>query len=254
MMSRGSKATNAPNGKGVRILFIGNSLTHAENMPDMLVGLAQADGVNLEVTQHSPDGATLAAHAANPEVHKLLGAGNWHYVVMQDQSQRPAVREEQVRKDSDPGVATLARLARAGSPRVKLLFYMHAAKRDGDPFHAASLPEVSTYDGMQQRIDASYRRWSREQNGMIVPVGVAWRRVRMECPDIELHCDDTHPTKAGAYLIACTFYVTLFGQTPVGSSFNAGLDPAVVSVLQQAALDTWKVENDPNVKLRPIAT
>src|SRR5262245_46964509 len=101
--------------RAVRILFIGNSLTRAENMPDILVGLAQAGGVKLEVAQHSPDGATLADHAVNSEVHKLLSVGNWDYVVIQEQSQRPAVREEQVRRDSDPGVATLARLARAGS-------------------------------------------------------------------------------------------------------------------------------------------
>jgi hypothetical protein len=39
--------------RAVRILFIGNSLTRAENMLDILVGLAQAGGVNLEVTQHT---------------------------------------------------------------------------------------------------------------------------------------------------------------------------------------------------------
>jgi len=103
--------------RAVGILFIGNSLTRAENMLDILVGLAQAGGVNLEVTQHSPDGATLAEHAANSDVHTLLSVGNWDYVV-QEQSQRPAVREEQVRS-------------------VGLVFYMHAAKRDGDPINAA---------------------------------------------------------------------------------------------------------------------
>src|SRR6185503_4740612 len=109
-----------PKAKAVRILFIGNSLTHTENMPGMLVGLARAGGVNLEVTQHTPGGSTLAQHSTNPAVISLLEAGGWDYVVIQEQSERPAFREEQVRKDSDPGVATLARSARAGSPGVKL--------------------------------------------------------------------------------------------------------------------------------------
>jgi hypothetical protein len=119
---------------------------------------------------------------------------------------------------------------------------MHFAHRNGDRGNAANFPEVSTYDGMQQRINASYRRWAREQNGVIVPVGAAWARVRRERPDIDLYRDDSHQNKAGAYLVACMFYITLFEQTPVGSAFNPGIDPAVATVLQQAALETFKVE------------
>ena len=238
----GASSANAPAGKAIRVLFIGNSLTHTENMPAMLAGLARAGNVGVEVVQHSPGGATLADHAANPAVHALLDAGRWDFVVIQEQSQRPAFAEDQVRKDSDPGVAAIVRRARAGSPGVRIMFYMHFAHRDGDRRNAASLPEVSTYDGMQQRLNASYRRWAREQNGTIVPVGAAWRKVRVERPDIDLYRDDSHPNKAGAYLVACVFYVSLFEQSPVGSAFSPGLDPTVATVLQQAALDTWKVE------------
>jgi hypothetical protein len=58
-------------------------------------------------------------------------------------------------------------------------------------------------------------------------------------------------------------YMTLFEQTPVGVSFHPGLDPAIATVLPQAALDTWKGEpsrrarndpNAPNLRPRPIAT
>jgi hypothetical protein len=238
----GDKLPDAPKGKAVRALFIGNSLTHTENVPGMLVGLARAGGVNLEVTQHSPGGSTLADHAGNPAVHALLDAGGWDVVVIQEQSQRPAFRDEQVRKDSDPAVTSLARRARAGSPGTKLLFYMHFAHRNGDRSNGPTFPEISTYDGMQQRINASYRRWAREQNGVIVPVGAAWAKVRRERADIDLYRDDAHPNKAGAYLVACMFYVTLFEQTPVGSPFNPGIDPAIATVLQQAALETFKIE------------
>lgn len=238
----GAKLPDAPEGKAVRVLFIGNSLTHTENIPGMLVGLARAGGVNLEATQHTPGGTNLAGHAGDPRVHSLLDAGGWDFVVIQEQSQRPSFRDDEVRKSSDPAVAALTRRARAGSPNGKVVFYMHFAHRNGDRSNGPNFPEISTYDGMQQRINASYRRWAREQNGIIVPVGAAWAKVRRERPDIELYRDDSHPNKAGAYLAACMFYVTLFEQTPVGSAFNPGIDPAIATVLQQAALETFKVE------------
>ena len=47
-----------------------------------------------------------------------------------------------------------------------------------------------------------------------------------------------HPTLAGTYLAACTFYGALFGTSPVGNPHTAGLDPELAKFLQEAAWET----------------
>jgi len=48
-------------------------------------------------------------------------------------------------------------------------------------------------------------------------VGPAWMLVREKRPELELYISDgSHPSAAGSYLAACTFYATLFRASPVG--------------------------------------
>jgi hypothetical protein len=50
--------------------------------------------------------------------------------------------------------------------------------------------------------------------------------------------DRRHPTLEGTYLAACTFYAALFGESPVGQPYTAGLDGTIARTLQLAAWDT----------------
>ncbi len=231
----GGDVPAAPSGPEVRMLFIGNSLTYTWAMPQMLTGLARAGGVNLITEQHAPGGTRLVEHANSPVVHRLLDAGGWTTVVLQEQSQWPAFNESQVRADVDVPAFALAQRARAGTPRVRILFYGTPANKHGDPRNSANIPEVSTYEGMQSRITATYRRLARDNGGLMIPAGDAWAAVRRSRPDIELYGDDVHPSKAGAYLIACVFYGAAFARSPEGSPFTAGLSADVAATLQAAA-------------------
>jgi hypothetical protein len=47
--------------------------------------------------------------------------------------------------------------------------------------------------------------------------------------------DGRHPSRAGSYLAACTFYGALYEKTPVENPYTAGLSREQVRVLQQAA-------------------
>jgi hypothetical protein len=211
-------------------------------MPQMLVGLARAGGINLEVAQHAPGGARLIQHAANPEVLALLDRGGWNDVVLQEQSQWPSFGDGQVRAEVDPPATALATRARSANSGVRMVLYLTPARRDGDAQNAASLPEVATYEGMQNRISATYRRLGQQLAARVAPAGEAWRAVRRERPDINLYGDETHPSQAGAYLIACVFYASLFDRNPVGSTFVSGLDPSVAATLQQAAWNAVQSE------------
>jgi PKD repeat protein len=87
--------------------------------------------------------------------------------------------------------------------------------------------------------------------GSVSPVGSAWAWVRANYPSLgdSLYISDgSHPSLTGSYLIACTFYASLFRENPIGSSYTAGLSNTTVGILQQAAamtvldsLDQWNL-------------
>ena len=50
--------------------------------------------------------------------------------------------------------------------------------------------------------------------------------------------DARHPTLAGTYLAACTFFAALFNQSPEGLEYSAGLDSKDAAYLQSVAWQT----------------
>ncbi len=85
---------------------------------------------------------------------------------------------------------------------------------------ANGLTSSCTYEGMQQRLRESYMEMSSDNNATTSPVGVAWKNVRDNFPNIELYTgDESHPSIYGSYLAACVFYATLYQKSPIGSTY-----------------------------------
>jgi len=70
----------------------------------------------------------------------------------------------------------------------------------------------------------------------VIPAGLAFAAARAKRPELELYQPDKrHPTLAGTYLAACVVYATLFGKSPVGLSYTAGLVPDTAAFLHTVA-------------------
>ena len=92
---------------------------------------------------------------------------------------------------------------------------------------------------MTQQLADAYTRAGKDNNAQVIPAGLAFARSIAQRPDVNLYiADKRHPTLAGSYLAACTTYATLFKRSPVGSTYLAGLDPAVARHLQTVAWET----------------
>ena len=68
---------------------------------------------------------------------------------------------------------------------------------------------------------------------------MSFAKVTAERPDIALRTADArHPTLAGTYLAACTFYAALYDQSPEGLDYDAGLGAETAGYLQKVAWQT----------------
>ena len=233
----------------VSVLFIGNSYTYTNALPNLLSDLATSLGNEVFFDSHTPGGTTFANHAANPVVYGKINAQPWDFVVLQAQSQEPSFPDDQVNTNTLPFAMQLADSIYGNNFCSEALFFMTWGRENGDPQWAP----ISTFDGMNARLRSAYMRFADSTDGAVAPVGSAWKYIRDTDPSINLYVGDgSHPSYEGSYLAACTFYASVFRKSPVGAPFIGSLDPITAAKLQEAAaltvLDSLQQWN-----LRPIS-
>jgi hypothetical protein len=195
----------------LRVLFIGNSYTYFNNLPQMLAGLAASAKPprSMETEMVTVGGATLKSLWASGKPQKALIHGKWDYVVLQEQSTLGMGQVVNgIPQINDPkNFHESARMIDAEVKKLgaKPIFYMTWARKDS--------PEK------QPLLTDAYLRIGKELNDTVAPVGQAWQAALKARPDFALHvADKSHPNPAGSYLAACVFYATLYGQSPEGLS------------------------------------
>jgi hypothetical protein len=111
--------------------------------------------------------------------------------------------------------------------------------------HGARLALYLTWErqgaATQARINEAVVTIATEVNARVVPVGPAWQRAILQCPNVELYLDDgSHPTAEGVYLAACVFVVALFERRPTGSTVSdeLGLERPTAEKFHSIAWDT----------------
>jgi hypothetical protein len=194
--------------QSIRVLFIGNSYTYFNDLPEIFTRLAGAGrSAAVEARMIAPGGWRLRDHWEKGEARKALHEPRWDYVVLQDQSTlgvnyylegKPHVAGDEVFKPYAEKWA--AEIQKTGATPV---FYLTWARK--------ACPED------QAALNYAYARAAKESRSPVAPVGVAWAWARRQHPEIELFAGDgSHPSPAGSYLAACTLYATIFQQSPVG--------------------------------------
>jgi hypothetical protein len=69
----------------LRVLFIGNSYTATNNLPQLLGLVASSQGDTLISDINTPGGFTFKNHFENATTRSKIAAGNWDFVVLQAQ-------------------------------------------------------------------------------------------------------------------------------------------------------------------------
>ena len=235
------------------VLFLGNSYTGVNNLPLLTYNLALSLGDTINYDSNTPGGYTYEGHSTNATSLAKIAQGNWDFVVLQEQSQKPSFPPSQVATEVYPYAQVLVDSIKSANACTEPIFYMTWGRKNGDAGNCAAYPPLCTYDGMQGRLRESYIEMAVDNDGSVSPVGAAWKYVRDNYPTLELYsADESHPSINGSYLAACVHYASMFRESPVGASFISTLTAIDAAILQEAAelvvldsLSTWRIgDND----------
>lgn len=222
-----------------RVLFIGNSYTYANNLPQMVADIAQSKSDTVVYDSSTPGGYTFQMHCANSITWQKIRSQKWDVVVLQAQSQEPAFSPTQVMSQTYPYAKQLCDSIRSANACTEIMFYMTWGRKNGDMSNCSTYSPVCTYNGMQARLRESYTLFKDSFMTSMAPVGVAWKNFRNAYPLIDLYVpDESHPSIHGTYLTACVFYSSIFNKTSVGSAYNPSLTVTDISNIQNISSST----------------
>jgi len=191
-----------------RVLFIGNSYTYFNDLPEIFAKLAEAGHRGkIETRMVAPGGWRLKDHWEKGAARKSLDDERWDFVVLQDQS---TLGMDYWVKGTD----------HANSDAV---FRPYAEKWAAKIREKGAIPVFFlTWAGRnvpedQLALNYAYMNAAKETRSLLAPVGMAWDTLRHEQPSLGLFYEGhgSHPSPAGSYLAACVLYATIFQQNPL---------------------------------------
>ena len=227
-------------GAPVSTLWVGNSFFYYNNSMHGHVGnLLRADdsktrtrGVSLTISGSGIDWHDMEAYLRPDGIGKYSFVGDneivfnkpgkqFDAVIMMDCSQCPIhpqlkpVFQTYMKKDSEI-------IRKYGAQPVLFMSWAYKDK----PEMTAQLAEQYTLVGNQN-------------DALVIPAGLAFAKAVSLRPELELYQrDKRHPTLLGTYLAACTTLASVYKKSPVGNSYDAGIDPATAKFLQGVAWET----------------
>jgi hypothetical protein len=190
---------------GAKVLFLGNSLTYSNDLPEIVRAIARQAGRDLVVHSITRGGANLEDLYRGSDALREIARGRYQLVVMQ---QGPSsLPESQV--DLRQWTARFAAPIRASGARPALYMVW---------------PDITRLAYLDAVRD-SYSNAAEDVDGMFIPAGEAWRRAWSVDAGLALYAgDDFHPSAAGSYLAALSIFAELYRQTPVGLPATITLD------------------------------
>ena len=193
--------TGPPGGEGPAILFIGNSLTYFNEMPDIVaaISLGAGDDPPLRVAMVAYPNYGLEEHWDRGDALDAIDEGGWDVVVLQ---QGPSTLPES-RAHLVEWSGRFAERIRAAGARPALL-------------------SVWPTDGTEAGYDsvlASYGAAAEAVDGILIPAGEAWREALARDPDLTLTIvDGFHPSLLGSVIAAYAVWHAITGRSPIGLS------------------------------------
>jgi len=214
-----------------KVLFLGNSYTSTNNLPQIVKDVAASAGDVLSYDSYTPGGFGLSDHDGSTTSEAKIMAGGWDYIVLQGQSQESIAAGLQFKNSAH----ALNSLITEHTPCSVVMTYMTWGRKNGDATLCPIFPITCTYEGMDTTTRNNYLDLTNRLGAEVSPVSVVWSYLRNNHPGIELYQQDgSHPSPAGSYAAACCFYSAMYKKDPTLITFDNGLNAADAATIRDA--------------------
>ena len=219
--------------KTYNILFIGNSYTHYNDMPEQIFAkIMKAAGYKANVVRatkgsHYLIDAAKSDDEVGAKVESYFAARNYDFVILQEQSTCPALLPDKFYT----GVRNLT--AKIKAEGATPILYGTWGRKTG---HSVLTENGWTNESMTWLISAAYEAIGAELGIDVAYAGLAFYDVFTNNKKIEIYDDDkTHPNATGSYLAAMTIFAKMTGIDPTTVDYNANLTDDTAAILKEAA-------------------
>lgn len=218
-------------GQGKKALFIGNSLTYFNDMPQTVKAIGAALGDTLDVTVYAPGGTGFVNHHVDPNVFQHFSQGNWDYIILQPGSNESPAFSAPIDSTLKWG-RQLTDSARMHNPCAKIFLYEISYG-----VAAASGQANINYYFAQSRIKTNLIILGDSLHTAIVPAGETMCNIWAKDTNTLIWnaFGDIHPNAYGSYAIACTFASTIFKKPTTNLRYYNGLDSMRCKAYQRIA-------------------
>lgn len=212
-------------GEGLRLLFIGNSLTYSNDLPGLLKNMLKQATVEVgRIEAVALPNFGLQDHWVHGQARAAIAEGGWDIVVFQ---QGPSATE---------GRPSLLEYSQRFAEEIKAI-----GARPALYMVWPSSARAFDFDGVSD----SYQTAAERVDGLLFPAGEAWRAAwRREATLALYSADGFHPSLLGSYLAALVMFEQITGRDlralPAVIPTTAGdvtITPELAILLQEAAME-----------------
>lgn len=198
------------------VLFVGNSYTYYNEMPEMFEHMARFNGVDCKIDVSVNGGVSLKDHwegHAGLNTKPMIKADSFDFVVVQDQSLTPILNPKQTRYFGKK----ISNLVKQQGGEM-IIFQSWSRKNNPNS---------------QMQLDRTFQQLSKEAESAIAPIAKAWHLAIKTYPELELYdADGSHPSIVGSYLTAMIIFKTLFDTE----------DPSMASIFKSDKLTDSQIQ------------
>ena len=231
-----------------RILFIGNSYTGVNKLPDVFLEVVKSAGRREPVVKSAtPGGQTLSQQLSQAPSQALIEEGGWDVVVLQGQSMEPALAEKDLttREHFVKSAAELCKRIRAKSPKARIYFYETWARHADFWKEKAMVKEAGAIGANPKEMQNRLRKWynfvAKDNKATVVPCGDAWELNYASPKPVRLHAKDhSHPEFVGTYLNVLVFFGKIYDVKAPAPKWTGKLDEAEAKLMQGFAAQVLK--------------
>ena len=184
----------------MKILFLGNSHTYYNDMPQIFANICKERGKDVDVAMQAQSGVTYGWHYGKLiELRFALMYGGYDYIIMQQAAHSPCPSKEETLAD---GMKIIELARRYGVVPIQTMPW--AEKRS--PEHQYEMYEI-------------YEELAEKAGVRINPVGRIFEDIFNNYPEINMYwLDGEHASEYGSYAAALCTYATIFAESVKGVS------------------------------------